>query len=456
MGTRGKHVCIVVMMVAAQLVLAVAGVADTAPTHVGSLRLGDSIFWDGPFIASAGVPSPIEPMGCHGMTGSVPGCMAAAVAPTVVAAGVVPICAPTDCIRYTLDVEDATGKLRVALDHPGYGNTFRFWLMDPDGVPGMWAEDPDQHPFAYAGYGGIPPFLSMEAWVPDAKPGRWEIIVELHDVRDSGFRMRAHLEPPVAAAGREEIRPNLRATPPFDLTFDGCQLTEIELYDAQRCLRFSTGPLNVGRGPLDLRIGQAGLSGPEVQRVYYTDGTYTEHAAGTYSYHAEHGHYHHDATAEYKLFRVNDPESGAMTQVGGSPKVGFCMADIVIAEWRSFNQGAQLDWWGECNGRMFTIPIPQATDGPWFGLTPGWGDIYSYIVEGNYVDVGANGDGLYVVQVASDPDDTVLESDDSDNLAYAFISIEGNGIDVLERGHGAHPWDSSKIVADDGRREVRN
>jgi len=78
------------------------------------------------------------------------------------------------------------------------------------------------------------------------------------------------------------------------------------------------------------------------------------------------------------------------------------------------------------------------------GLGTGWGDIYVYGLDGNYVEFGENTDGLYVVRSIADAFNDVLETDESDNQGYAYIKVSGNNIKVLERGHGSSPWDPAK------------
>ncbi len=82
-------------------------------------------------------------------------------------------------------------------------------------------------------------------------------------------------------------------------------------------------------------------------------------------------------------------------------------------------------------------------------LSAGWADVYSWALPGNFVDFGTNGDGLYVVVSEADPDNVVLESDDSDNAGYALIRVKGSEVDILERGLGFSPWDSHKEVIND-------
>lgn len=93
--------------------------------------------------------------------------------------------------------------------------------------------------------------------------------------------------------------------------------------------------------------------------------------------------------------------------------------------------------------------------GTHMGLTRGWGDVYIWSVEGNYVEFGANQDGLYVVRVISDPERTMHETNVRNNASYAYIKVSGNGIEVLERGYGLSPWDPRKVISNDIRPPTR-
>lgn len=442
MGARSHRQIMILALVFA--VIGTGWSASAGPLHVGDLGLGESLFWDGPYVEAAGTRPPLEPVLCHGVTGSTLGCLYTSVAP-----GTAPVCLPGSCLEYTVDVSEDEGTLRVALDHPTADDSFSLVLLDPSGVPAP-------------SWGWNIGTFSVESRAPQAAAGRWTVQALLHSVERSRFRMRAYLEPtPVQSHAVIPRLPNLQVNPPFDLTFDGCQASEILLNEPRpvKCLRFSTGPNNVGEGALDLRIREFGLTGPEVQRIYNSDGTFTERPAGTFVYHAQHGHYHHVGTAGFQLYRVIDAKSGTMESVGVGPKIGFCMADSLIADWSSFAQEVQNGRANECNGRVIGPPVPQVLepvlDSPMFSLSAGWGDSYTYVVEGNYVDFGTNGNGSYVIRVAADPDDTLLEANESDNLGYVYFTVAAGVINVIERGRGANPWDPGKAVVNDGRRAVR-
>lgn len=80
------------------------------------------------------------------------------------------------------------------------------------------------------------------------------------------------------------------------------------------------------------------------------------------------------------------------------------------------------------------------------GLSVGWGDVYRWQRPGMYVEFKGQGNGRYIVQSRVDEQDHVLESDETDNVSYAYVQIENDNIQLLERGWGESPWDSKKTV----------
>ena len=85
------------------------------------------------------------------------------------------------------------------------------------------------------------------------------------------------------------------------------------------------------------------------------------------------------------------------------------------------------------------------TDGV-IGLSLGWGDVYRWQRPGMYVEFDGQGSGRYVVQSIVDRGQHVREADEGDNASYAYVQIDGDSIQLLERGWGTSPWDPAKTV----------
>jgi hypothetical protein len=427
-----RLVIVVVLLSAVVLPLPASGASRGTRERAGvaELRLGQAVFWAGPYVER----SVVAP-------GGGPGRPAAA-------------CTAGGCWDYIVDVVDTGGRLRVALEHPDGWDVFGLELYDPAGG------------FVGQAFAGAPSkgALSAELFATDAAPGPWRVRVTATRVADSAFRMRAKLEraPARAASGSWDLLPNLRVTPPFEFTFAAspnatsaafgpplgrsegpavsCLPEETADFGVTRCLRFSVGPENVGAGPLELRfVPLDGMPdrGTLYQRIHATDGSYRDVAAGEYEYHKQHAHYHHSGFGRLELYRVGPDRS--LRLAGTGPKQGFCMGAYWMPNWRSFDADPAGDMHSECNN-----PI----DGH-MGLSRGWADIYYHELYGNFVDFGANPDGRYVVRVTTDDSRQVAETDERDNAAYAYIEVIGDRVRVLQRGYGGDPWDPRRRVARD-------
>ena len=348
--------------------------------------------------------------------------------------------------------ECADRCLDVALDLIGRGTRLRV-AVDTDGntIPSVEVFGPDGQELETGS--GI---YSAEVYVDDPEPGRYVVRAPMPS-GDRRIRLRAKLERAVPGVPRRSgpLLPNLRLVPPYEFTMEastptghdalGCNAYEKVEYGARRCLRFSLGPANVGDGPFMLRFpAMSGLvaAEPVYQLIEHSDGRVTERQAGTALYHKTHAHHHHNGFGSLELFRVTNPARGTMVAAGTGPKQGFCMLDFLIADWRSFNNDERASIRQDCS----LASGPTSTQ---LGLGRGWADIYTYGLDGNYVEFGDNPDGRYVVRSVADASNDVLETDESDNAGYAYIEVKGTTVEVIERGHGLSPWDPKRRLADD-------
>src|SRR4051812_40120398 len=71
-------------------------------------------------------------------------------------------------------------------------------------------------------------------------------------------------------------------------------------------LRFSNGVANVGEGRLEIRGGTIFSNGTRevYQRIFNTNGGFTDHLAGVFIYHPAHNHIHFENFAYYKLRQI--------------------------------------------------------------------------------------------------------------------------------------------------------
>ena len=434
------------------LFIGAGAIAHGARTAPDALVAGATTFWDGVTIATVKVPSD-DHCGTLG-----------------------------PCPSWPLTVRPGGKRLRVAIDTPQRSDTFVIELIDPAGK--LVDDDATSNRF------------NAEAMAMNPAAGTWTVRVRPEDVTDATFRLRAKLETtlmpeerPLPAA-RTALLPNLRTVPPLEFTFtapanpanglyppdtanppldvagihpvsctaDEAAPVELGGAGAKKCLRFTSGPMNLGPGIYDMRFkmiddfiaGTAVLNpgealsrvvvGPMEQVIYYSDGSNEHVAAGTYSFHPVHGHFHDDYVLSFELFKVLDAASGELERVGSGTKSGFCPADQLFAQWWLFYQGGAQPGGDTAAGNCFS-----PTDGV-IGLSLGWGDVYRWQRPGMYVEFDGQGSGRYVVQSIVDHNEHVIEADESDNTSYAYVQIDGDSIQLLERGWGVNPWDPRKTV----------
>ncbi len=421
-------------------VVAAWGARDTeaAPAKegavVGRLRLGSATFWNGGYVADRVITTRL---------------------PTSAA------CEVAHCFTYALDVLQKAHRLRVAIDTPSRETSFTVEVLDPSGAVAGSATNSNR--------------FNIEAFVPEPAPGRWTVRVVPRDAAYARFRLRAKAErAPVRPATRTRLLPNLQATPPYEFGFVApanplnglyppdtvnppldvlgqhplsCAADESVEDGARRCLRLTTGPRNAGPGPMDLRYvpaeNQLGLlaEGPVTQHIRWSDGSETTRPAGGFLFHKTHAHYHFQDILDYSIYRVTDPRKGTLVPAGRGTKAGFSPADQLFADWMRFDQTD-----GEfVEGASTARSIGEST----FGLSVGWGDVYRWQRPGQYVEFAGDGDGLYVVRSVVDIKDRVLETDETDNAAYAYVQITGESVRIIERGQGTSPWDPRKKVFSD-------
>jgi hypothetical protein len=321
-------------------------------------------------------------------------------------------------------------------------------------------------------------------------------------LRDEHLRLRLRALSEQAATPRPkgEALPNLRILPPFEVAFalptatylpgvsesgaDGttpsCMVEEYEeevmhgvvpmLGETKaapsfetRCLRFSAGIENIGRGPLMVRHPirdsledftaywdpEHPLDVPVYQRIYtpYQDDFRDREpgSSGVAQFHLTHNHLHFQDIYRYELFSYSN---GVATDPVDARKRGVQPADEKLVRWDSFDNCPPTP---AEYGIRNPHPCRYAYTDAHIMLGAGWADIYEWNRSGQYVPFptvnGALKAGEYLLRGTADFDDHVLESDESDNVSYAHIvvGVDGN-VRVLERGYGNGPRDPRKQV----------
>ena len=176
----------------------------------------------------------------------------------------------------------------------------------------------------------------------------------------------------------------------------------------RRALRFPTTTANKGDGPLELRGSTVNGGVQDVlQRIYRTDNTWWQRLAGTFIYHSNHSHVHFEDWTQFRLKQYL-PGGG----VGGTLRVGektsFCIIETTV--YNSSLPG-------------FNGPYGPYGCGQLQGQRPGRADTYGATLSGQYIDIVGLPDGKYWLEGEVDPNNNVLEKDETNNVTRVLVNI---------------------------------
>src|SRR5262249_18729540 len=123
----------------------------------------------------------------------------------------------------------------------------------------------------------------------------------------------------------------------------------------------------------------------------------------------------------------NTPDHvGTLLASGG--KTSFCLIDIDHYSGRTYTDG---------DGNSHTYPvIPNSPASGFYescgnvmqGISPGWADVYTAGLADQWIDItglGLTGGPPYILQDVLDPDNHILESNESNNVTNVVITIDG-------------------------------
>jgi hypothetical protein len=383
------------------------------------------------------------------------GTLARAAAPT----GEAPECAATPCDRFDLSVDlpagiwNKPGGLEVAVRWPlaSFSDNLRLYVYH-DGA-------------LVAKSDGIIS-SAQSVLLPEAANGQYSVYVALDPDSSSAsiaYEGLAEVEYAPKQQPARQLQPDLEPRPQRNLTFDAggiffdtvsaehpsCYQSEVSEQGARTCLRFDQVFANVGEGPLELRFAiprDPGSSARDIfQRIYRSDppAAYDERAAGQWVYHAIHQHYHYTGFGLSLLWPADASGRRAAAPIrakrhsldGGRPhgppepvrsgrKVGFCLADTELDFWLQKGNGPRTYNAPDC---LFPAFSDAQNDYLVQGITPGWADVYDWYLPDQYIEVTGVRDGTYILETIADPDNTLLEADETNNCTAVLIRLSDMG-----------------------------
>ena len=182
-------------------------------------------------------------------------------------------------------------------------------------------------------------------------------------------------------------------------------------------LIFATVSWNNGAGPMEIVGGTTSTGGQDVyQRIYLTDGGSYDRLAGTFEFHPDHNHFHLEGYALYTLKPVAAP--GASQRL--SSKTSFCLMDTTKVN-LTLPGAPQAAVYSTCNA------VVQ-------GISVGWADRYGPTLPGQSFDMTASPSGDYELIIDVDPEQRLLESNESDNSSCVRLRIDVTNRTVQDLG----------------------
>jgi hypothetical protein len=311
---------------------------------------------------------------------------------------------------------------------------------------------------------GIVAAISEGVLLRNAENGNYQVYVA-HDPVNSfepsaAFEAvaRVQYDPPV-----NPLRPLLpdfamrpQTTVTFDTPFfpvfgdvadpgDSCYHGEKDEDGAQVCMRFQQTFANIGEGPAELRFfvpkDPNDTSHNVMSRTYFSDGTTALTPAGTWEFHEAHQHFHYDNFVQSSLWTADSRGRRTGTApIRAGRKVSFCMEDEKIDDSK----------WGKpgVGPRVYIAPdcLVFASEDDVYnylvqGLTPGWVDTYQWYLPGQYIEVSGIPNGDYVLETTADPDNKLVESDETNNCGTVLVRLTNMGTpqrhaEIIGKGPG--------------------
>jgi hypothetical protein len=318
-----------------------------------------------------------------------------------------------------------------------------------------YADDPD------AAYQGEVRLMAPPTWAPPAPTcgitvsgvtGCFELpalrALPAYDLAVSGL-------PPVASTPLGFPLPASVPTPTScyadeSLGLDNPSVGGLE-HPTLRCLRFTSDVQDVGAGPLQVRLPwltasggpggapQSGFLPGECQAeqvVTTTGGQSVTRPAGGCEFHPEHAHFHYKDLISFTLYRPGSAPGTVGAEVAASLKESFCLSDDDYFGFGTPGPNGPRDFVGQpgCNVPSdVQAPAAGGSLGAYVveGISPGWGDVYTWDTPDQYIDITQVPPGTYDLVEETNPAGALLVSGPVHTCALTELQLTASSVTLL-------------------------
>ncbi len=204
---------------------------------------------------------------------------------------------------------------------------------------------------------------------------------------------------------------------PAPVVVNGCLPDETARNQALRCLRFETAVANTGQGPLEVAYRVEPPATNAYQVIHNADGSTTDRFAVASEFHPTHAHFHFKDFYVTRLWKYAGGRKSGSKPVTSGSKSGFCPED---------SGGAQRNYSCLTEYRMGPAGPEQVV-----GISAGSYDTYRVHLPDQYLEITDVPDGRYAIRSTADPEDRLLETDDTNNTVVMYVELRGDRIDAL-------------------------
>jgi hypothetical protein len=140
----------------------------------------------------------------------------------------------------------------------------------------------------------------------------------------------------------------------------------------------------------------------------------------------DHRHWHLKDVMRYSLWSED-----RTAEVAPAQKVGFCLVDTEPIEAPAGSSPVYTE-----DSEQFCRTDEPAASNVFMGISPGWRDIYSYVLAFQWIDISDVSPGRYWLRADADPDGVVAEANEANAGAFGALvsTVNGHRADPVAAG----------------------